>query len=475
MKRLPLQKSFLIPVVLLILMSSCKKGFSGDNYVAYFGGEVINPTVRYVLFCKNDEVIDTIKLKADNTFFKKFDSLTPGMYNFKHEPEYQYVFFDKNDSLMVHINTKNFDESVVYCGRGDEKNNFLMEMYLRNENNKDKMFKVFDYDLKDFTATENKTFEANTKYYTNKKQEINWSEEFDIFAKASVDFPHYSKNELYPLIHKKRTGKNITSEISPSFYDFRKKIDYSSEALSNYSPYVMYINHMLDNISEFKIISKNEESKSYNPINQALKINLKKLSTADSLIKNEKLKNLVLNNIAFKYLLEDQNMTNNNLFLDTYYKYLTDRTQKNEIIKLGNAIQLLKPNFDLPKVNFVDINGEKTNSNDLIKNNTVFFFWTESANSHMILVHKKVIELKKKYPNFDFIAINLNDKESVWKETLSKYNFEGIKELHCTNFEDLRNKWAITKIHRTIVVNKNKKIINAFSNIFDDNFEDNLK
>ncbi|MBC8882761.1 hypothetical protein H9X57_03310 [Flavobacterium piscinae] len=47
--------------------------------------------------------------------------MAPGMYTFKYEPEYQYVYFDKNDSLMVRINPVEFDESIVYCGRGDEK------------------------------------------------------------------------------------------------------------------------------------------------------------------------------------------------------------------------------------------------------------------------------------------------------------------------------------------------------------------
>ena len=472
MKRFTYIKSIILFLLIQSTLTSCKKDLFSDNYEAYFGGEVINPTSRYVLFCKNDIVIDTIKLKNDNTFFKKFDSLTPGLYNFKNEPEYQYVYFDKYDSLMVHINSKNFDESIVYCGRGDEKNNFLMEMYLKNEKDKDFMFEVFDTDFVEFTKTENKLFNNNKKYYNSKKEELNWSDEFDVIAKATIDFPHYSKKEIYPIIHKKRTGKNINNQLPIEYYSYRKEIDFNNEILADYSLYVMYINHLLDNISETKYLSKtnNDPSK-----DDALKINISKLNITDSLIKIEKLKNIVLNNIAFKYMLEDQNMSNNNQFLDTFYKYSTDRTQKNEIIKLSNAIQLLKPHFDLPKVEFIDEKGIKTNSNELIKKNTVFFFWTESANSHMTLVHKKVIELKKKYPNFEFIAININDKESNWKEQLSKFNFNGIKELHCIKFEDLRDKWAITKIHRTIIVDKDKKIINAFSNIFDANFENNLK
>lgn len=469
MKRLPLLKSFLIPSLLLILMSSCKKEFSGDNYVAYFGGEVVNPSNRFVLFCKNNKIIDTIELKNDNTFFKKFDSLTPGLYTFKHEPEYQYIYFEKNDSLMVHINTKNFDESIVFCGRGDEKNNFLMELFLKNEKDKDNMFEVFDKDFNTFNNKIDKVHAENKKFYESKKKEIDWNEEFDLYANAAVEFPYKTKKEIYPLIHKLRTGNDVYENLPKDYYNFRKDIDFSNDKLIDFSPYVMYLSHMIDNVSEIKYHNH------YSNLDLSLKTNINKLTVADTLIKSEKVKNSVLNNIAFKYLLEDQNMSNNNLFLDTYHKYSTDKSHKNEIIKIGNAIQLLKPNFELPKVTFADIDGKITNSDELIVNKTVFFFWTESANSHMKLVHRKVLELKRKYPYFDFIAINLNDKENIWKATLNSNNFNSVKQYHCVNFEDLRAKWAITKIHRTIVVDKDKKIINAFTNIFDANFEDNLK
>lgn len=70
MKIVYLKKLYLFPILLVYLLTSCKKDFSSDNYVAYFGGEVINPTNRYVLFCKDNAVIDTIPLNRDNTFLK---------------------------------------------------------------------------------------------------------------------------------------------------------------------------------------------------------------------------------------------------------------------------------------------------------------------------------------------------------------------------------------------------------------------
>jgi hypothetical protein len=462
-------KLLFFSTVTVLLLNSCKSEFKSDNYIAYFGGEITNPNISYVLFCKDNEVIDTIKLDKNNRFFIKFDSLAPGLYNFKHNPEYQYVYFDKNDSIMVHINSKDFDESVVFCGRGDEKNNFLMELYLRNEKDKNDMFKVFDYDVPEFTKTIDSAYSKNLTFYNVKKEEINWNEDFDIYAKAAVDLHHFSKKEIYPYIHKLRTGNDVIEELPKDFYDFRKDIDYNNVALSGFSPFVMYLSQMLNNMGAINYHNH------LSVVDLELKTNINKMNIADTLINNEKVKNTVLNNIAFTYLLEDQNMINNQTFLETYHKYSTDKSQKNEITKIGNAIQLLKKDNPLPEVQLIDTNGSILSSSVLSSKNTVFFFWTENAYAHMAAVHKKVMAFKTKYPNFQFIAINLDNNQEAWKKALAEHKFIGIKELRSADFEDLRTKWAITKVHRTIVLDENGNIKNAFTNIFELNFEDNLK
>ncbi len=452
----------------LLLLTSCNTILKNDDYSAYFGGEVINPTNPYVLFCKDSKVIDTIPLKADNTFFIKFDSLTPGLYTFKYEPEYQYIYFDKNDSLMVRLNSRDFDQSIVYCGRGDEKNNFLMELFLKNEADREKMFDVYDYDIPKFVANIDATFKTNKKIYDQHKEEIKWSDGFDVYANASLNFYNYSKKELYPVIHKLRTGEDISEKLPKDFYSFRKKIDFNNVELSSYSPFVKYLSQMLNNVGAINYHNHLSD------VDLALKININKLNIADTLIKNEKVKNTILDNIAFSYLLEDQNMVNNQKFLEIYHKYSTDKSSKNEILKIGNAIQLLKIGNTLPEANLIDVNGKIVNSSSLLKKKTVLFFWSENAASHLVGAHKKVLDLKKKHPDYQFIAVNLDEDQSKWLNILSRYKFEGIAEYRTDNFEALKTKWAITKVHRTIVLNADASIKNAFTNLFNVDFESNL-
>ncbi len=465
------KSSFLLlfPSIFLLFLSSCNKEFKSGDYRAFFGGEVKNPTNRFVYFSKDGVVIDTIPLQKDNTFFVQFDSLAPGMYSFKHDPEYQYVYFDKNDSIMVHINSKDFDESIIFCGRGDTKNNYLMESYLKNESDKEKMFDVYDNDVSKFIFNVDSTYKVNKKSYNVHKNEIKWSKEFDAFAKAALDFNYYSKKELYPVIHKLRTAEDVFEKLPNQYYNYRKNINFNNVELSTYSPFVMYLSHLLNNVGAVKYHNH------FSDVDMALTTYVNKLNIADTLIKNEKVKNSILNNIAFSYLLEDQNMVNNQKFLESYRKFSTDTSKKNEILKIGNAIQLLIAGNQLPEVSLIDKEGITISSNSFVKKKTVLFFYTKEALTHLAAAHKKVLAFKSKYPDYQFIAINLDKGQDEWVDLLSNYKFEGIQEYRCANFEDIKNKWAITKIHRAMILDENGKIKNAFTNLFDVKFENDLK
>ncbi|MCW1148477.1 TlpA family protein disulfide reductase [Flavobacterium lacisediminis] len=456
-----------LSIALFSTLTSCKKVFKEDNFVAYFGGEVLNPQEKYVLFLKDDEVIDTIYLDKNNRFMHKFDSLAPGLYSFKHDPEYQYVYFDKNDSLMVRVNTFDFDNSVVFCGRGDEKNNFLMELYLKNEADRSLMYDNFDKDVKSFIKNIDSSFAIRKSFYLKRKAEIGWDENFDLVAKACLDFHHITKKEIYPYAHQFRTGENIRTKLPSNYYEHRKEVDFENTLLTNYSPFIKYVSVMLNNVALQKDhLDLNENS---------LENNIEKLNITDTLIKSQKVKNVVLNNVAMMYLLEDQNMYNNQKFIERYLQLTTDAKNKKEITEIYNSVQNLKVGNRLPKIDLIDTANQPIDINNIIKKPTILFFWTSHAESHFVASHKKITDLKAKYPEYEFIAVNVNDTKINWENALKKYNFEDVNELHAVDFETIRKQWVITKIHRIIILKADGTIKNGFANLFDVNFEQNLK
>lgn len=452
---------FLTPIASLALLCSCNQEFKEEGYVAYFGGEIINPNSKFVYLCKDNEVIDTIELDDKNRFLTKYDSLAPGMYTFKHDPEYQYIYFDKNDSLMIRLNTNEFDSSLTFCGRGDEKNNFLMELFLKNEEDRNNSFELFDKDFKTFSKAIDKEYNATKSFYLRRQTEVGWNDEFDLYAKNMLDMHYFSKKEMYPFVHERRTNEKVCKALPKNYYGFRKEIDYNNQKLTSFSPFVRYLTSMLNNVA-----CKNDE--------KSLENNIKKLHIADSIFTNVKIKNTILNNIAFMYLMEDQNVMNNKAFLERYFKLSTDTIKQKEIKKLASSIQMLAPNKTLQRVDLINAEGKPVDIKSILNKNTVIFFWTSEAKSNMELSHRRVMELHAKYPNWNFVSINIDDTPAKWKEMLAKYNFKHTIELHSANFEDLKEKWVITKIHRVMLVNADGTIKNGFVSLFDAAFESNL-
>lgn len=456
-------KTLLILLVITVIVASCSN--ENNDYSAYFGGEVQNPRTDYIVLSKGNDVVDTIPLDKNNRFFIKFDSLAPGLYTFRHEPEYQYVYFEKNDSLLVSLNADDFDQSIVFSGRGDRKNNFLMELYLMNEADRNDSYRIYEYDYKKFIAEINKSYAAREAFYNESKEKIEWSEEFDFYAQNRLRFSQYTKKEYYPYLHTWRTGNKAS--LPKDYYSYRSKIDYNNPKLLHFSPFLRYVNAMLTNISNFK------GERGNNIDENSLNDNIEKLHIADSVFTNENIKNEILDNIAFAYLLENQSTQNNKKFIDQYIKLSTNKNKENEIMRLAASIKNLEEGNALPQVTLVDKDNKPYTLDNTKGKETVIFFWTTCAPSHYNQANEKVSGLKKQFPDVNFIAVNV-DEMSDWVDAVKNLTCKDIIQLRAGDFNLLRKKWAINQLNRTIVLNADGTIKNGFTNLTDDRFADNL-
>jgi len=120
-------KQFFLFLWISFLLISCND--NTDNCVfAYVGGEIINPNSEYLILNRNNGLVDTLQLDENNRFFKKIENLEAGVHNIIHGGEYKMLVLEPNDSIMVRLNTLDFDESIVCTGIGAKKNNYLIKL-----------------------------------------------------------------------------------------------------------------------------------------------------------------------------------------------------------------------------------------------------------------------------------------------------------------------------------------------------------
>lgn len=430
----------------------------------YFAGEIVNPTSDYVVLYKDDISIDSAKLDENNRFTFKLDSIEEGLHNFKHAPEYQYVYLKNGDSLVVRLNTTDFDESLVFAGAGQAVNNFLLEMFLTSEEEESLISSYYRLDPAAFS----RKIDSLRQNKINLLQEVTADSEItqdgrDV-AQASIDYNYYIYKEMYPFYHKKVLGLRAVPELSPDFYDYRASLDLNNKQLTYFRPYYKFINYHLGNLTYMQCLDNCE---SHEHQDTYLHSNMHKLGLIDSLITEKELRDIVFRHVAMDYLLRVQdNEANNRKFIETFHKLSGNNRHINEIDKLYKAVMDIQPNKTLPDLVLQSADGEQVSLREIAKDkNVVFYFWTATQRGHFENTVRRIQKLSESEKDYTFVGISFNTDESRWKGLIESKGLDKGTQYRAENFEDLTNSLIVYPMNKAVIT-KDSLIVNAFANLY---------
>jgi hypothetical protein len=143
-------KLYSIALLALFTVFGCKNNTNETGDYAFFGGEIINPNNDYVLLYDSKDKVDTLYLDHNNRFLRKISNFESGLYSFVHGGEYQWILLEPKDSLLIRLNTIDFDESLVFTGNGARKNNNLIKTFIENEKENQKFRQLCQMETEQF-------------------------------------------------------------------------------------------------------------------------------------------------------------------------------------------------------------------------------------------------------------------------------------------------------------------------------------
>lgn len=457
--------SLLFAVATIISCDTTSK--KSECGVSWIGGKIINPRLDYVIISHNKNLIDTVALDSTDSFLYKIENTDPGVYFFNHY-EYQALFLEPGDSVMLYVNTIEFDESLSYTGRGAEKNNFLMELYLSNEDVDDNMLTYYTIGPEEFTAKMDSVSSARKLLFNAFKEKTKTSKAFDEIAQAAISYSIYSKKELYISANSKKKIYDESVEIPESFYDFRDSIDLGNDALRNYYPYFRCLGNYLDNLAY-------ESYQTKEPFDRfSFTHNKHKLHIIDSLITNSSLKNTLSRSAVVRYLLNGKDVEEELHMLQAFKNINTDSIDIAEVEKLASATIKLATGNEIPNVALVATNNTLKDLHSIIKKPTVLFFWSGESVKHYRNIHTRSSELRDKYPEYNFIGINIDTHFKKWVRTVENAGYNNQFEYQFESFKDAEQKLLVNYVNKSIIVDKDLKILDGNSNIFSTSIEEQL-
>ena len=453
----------------LIVLSGCSEGEKKSPSV-FFAGEIVNPINEYVVLYKDDTKLDSAQLDKNNRFSFKLDTLSQGLYHFETSRELQYIFLEPGDSLQLRLNTMDFDESLVFSGTGAGINNFLLDLFLANEEEEiDMRSNYFELAPEEFHKQIEALRYAKLRNLTQLSVETPISLEAKKLAEISINYTYYNYKEIYPFEHRNRTGERVANKLPEKFYAYRDAVSFNNKDLNYFKPYYNFVKSHLKNISysgcEKKCGVVDET------ITNQLHFNRHKLSLIDSLIQEDELKDNLFRNVAFEYLLRGgDSEINNETFIEDFHLRSANNRHIGEIDALYEGIRNMQPKKKIPNVMVTDINGNQISLQEIAKDKKVaFYFWSGSNPRYFKDVIERTNYLSKTKKNYTFVGINYRTDEKSWKGMIENAKLDKAYQFKADNFEEFAKALTIYQRNKCIITD-DAKIVDGFTTLWAANF-----
>lgn len=450
----------------LFVLAGCGKGKT-DSPNVFFGGEIVNPTSDQVILYNGDVAVDSAKLDEQNRFSFSLDSITEGLYHFNHNPELQYVYLERGDSLAIRLNTLYFDESLIFSGKGEEINNFLLERFLKHEEEAGLVRSLYRLDATEFERKIDSLINTGLETLASLKQERDISDKEEKIAKASIVYHYDTFKEEYPFKHKRLTGQKKMGKLPENFYDYRKNLTFNDKDLTYLRP---YYNFMLNHVGNLSYMSCKHKCNIKNGVvHNQLHFNKHKLTVIDSLFTEQELKDNLFRYVAFDYLLNGRDSEKDNEeFIENFHQLSDNNRHMEEIDALYEGIENIQPNKKVPDVQVSNVDGEVVSLREIAQgkeNKTVFYFWSGTNRGHFENMKRRVAYLSSNNPGYQFVGINIRTSEPVWKGLVESSGLNRQLQYRSADFDALTKVLIIDKPNKCIIT-ENDIIVDAFANVY---------
>ncbi|WP_373058926.1 TlpA family protein disulfide reductase [Zunongwangia sp. H14] len=460
-------RHYLIPIISVILLGTACNRSSNSSGSTYIGGEIVNPNVDYVVLSRNNRDLDTLPLDEDNQFGKHLQGLEAGIYTLKHPPENQILYLEPGDSLLIWLNTLQFDRSLNFSGRGGEKSNFLLDMFLNNQKDNDLILSNFKVKPEKFAQITDSIRQARQQKFEKLEQKQKFSDEFKQIAHTVINYEFYDLRERYSFLINKYYH-SLIAEIPEDFHDYRDSINFNNKELQRYYVYTNLIDDYLrsKSIEDCDTLAPSAN----NCYNLSSYRNIKRrIILIDSLTSLREMKNEFLDRMAARGIT----MANTQERVDSIIQVLKEVNYEN--INQAKELATIHRNYfvgtSVNQNKLLNTSGEVTDYREILRKPTIAFVWSIHAPTHHMWQHKNIQELRRKYPAIDFIGINIDEGEtSEWLRTLEASNYNKKFEYQITN-RNIDKEVFRKYIYKIFFIDPSGIIVDGDAKIQSPNFE----
>lgn len=447
-------KFIFIAFILVSILSCTQDKIASTDF--YIGGQIANPSSKFVIISKNDINLDTLYLNEKNQFGGTLKNLEAGLYVFKHPPENQIIYMEPGDSTLVWVNTLAFDESINFSGKGSEKSNFLTNLYLLNQQDNDFILNYYKLEPTEFAQKTDSIRNERQQQLIQLDEKHGLSKNFNELANSSIDYEYYDLRERYAFLIRKYY-REFVKKIPNDFHEYRKDISFNDEKLQEYYVYLNFIDDYLRTKS-VEYCDENDIT-SQNCYNLNSPDNIKRrMILADSHIQNKNIKNIFLDRLAAQGIIYSQTSENIQAVLDLMTEINYSGQREADLRKMAMIQKELLPGFNIGGLKITTIAKDTIELKDILKKPIITYYWSVNSQGHHKWQHKMIEDLREKYPEINFVGINIDkDQFESWVNVINNNSYDPKFEFQLTRIR-VENKLLKNYLNKLIFIEPSGKI-----------------
>ncbi len=429
-------KLSLILFISLVFISCDKENKTSKE--VFVKGQIGNPSSEYVIISKNNIDLDTLKLDSNNRFEGTFKDIKAGLYVFRHPPENQIIYLEPGDSLLVWLNTLEFDESINFSGKGSEKSNFLTHLYLLNQQDNDLILSYYKLDPSEFAKKTDSIRDNLKQQLRDLEEKSDISQDFYKIANASINYEYYDLRERYAFLIRKYNPSQ-TSKIPANFHEYRKAVSFNNEALEDSYVYLNFIDDFLRTKSLENCAKNKPNDKTCTNLTTFENIRYR-IELVDSLIQNKNIKNTFLDRLASQGIIYSQKAENVDLILNLLKKMNYSGNMQKGIAQMAKIQSDFLPGNSLADKVYINTRKDTVKLKSFSRKPMITYRWVSSSPSHYKWQQEIIKDLQFKYPEVAFIGINLDmDDSDKWLEVIKNNSFDPKQQFQATRIRVDKN------------------------------------
>ncbi len=208
----------------------------------------------------------------------------------------------------------------------------------------------------------------------------------------------------------------------------------------------------------------------------SLVYNKSKLDLIDSLVTDETIKNTLLKYKARDFISHNHSEQEAQQMVDYYLSKSTNEEDKENMTALVASLKLLRKGNPIPNLKVLNVKNKEQHLLEIITKPTIIYFWSANLKVQYRNSHYKVEKLKQRFPEINFVSININANDDVfWRKIINKYNFPIEDEYRFMNPKKALKMLAVNYVNKAIVVGADGKILNPNVNLFKTSLEKELE